>query len=195
MKVTSLKKNAKLFNYTKTVYTIIEKKQFPGLWKYKLDGYTDRWFPSPFLMNVDIQGMIPLGTEKHKGTINFNTTYDREAQIQSLHEGNRKQAVLTPEELDLQVLQIDKQKQKQALQENANLPDIPSLRRSNRTIKKIKASTAKKESMKIKVGQRFKHDDDKLIYRITAVGKNISGINYKQVSYDFNKPYVRKRIL
>ena len=139
--------------------------------------------------------MIPLGTEKHKNTISFNTTYDREAQLQFLHEGNSKQAELTPEELDLQVLQIDKQKQKQALQENANLPDILGLRKSNRTIKKIKASTAKKESIKIKVGQRFRHDDDKLIYRITAVGRNISAINYKQVSYDFNKPYVHKRMI
>ena len=139
--------------------------------------------------------MVPLGTEKHKGTINFNTTYDREAQIQSLHEGNKKQAMLTPEELDLQVLQIDKQKQKQALQENANLPDIPSLRRSNRTSQKNKTSTAKKPNMKIKVGQRFKHDDDNLIYRITAVQKNISAINYKQISYEFNKPYVHKRMI
>ena len=53
MKVTSLKKNAKLFNYTKKVYTIIEKKQFPGLWKYKLDYYRNRWFPAPFLLKVD----------------------------------------------------------------------------------------------------------------------------------------------
>jgi hypothetical protein len=97
LKVRSLKKNAKIFNYTKKVYTVIEKKNFNGLWKYKLDGYTDRWFPSPFLIKVDIHGMTPLGTEKHKNTISFNTTYDRYAQLQSLHEGNRKQAELTPE--------------------------------------------------------------------------------------------------
>ena len=112
-----MKKNAKLINYTKKVYTIIEKKQFPGLWKYKLDGYTDRWSPSPFLMKVDIRSMIPLGKEKHKGTINFNMAYDREAQLQSLHQENRTQAELTPEELDAQVLQIDKEKQKQAMEQ------------------------------------------------------------------------------
>ena len=42
--------------------------------------------------------MIPLGTIKHKGTINFNTTYDREGQLESLHKGNRTQVELTPEE-------------------------------------------------------------------------------------------------
>ena len=94
MKVTQLRKNTKIYNYTKKVYTVIEKKNFNGLWKCKLDGYTDRWFPSPFLMKVDIQGMIPLGTEKHKNTISFNTTYDREAQLHSLHEGNRNKQSL-----------------------------------------------------------------------------------------------------
>ena len=88
--------------------------------------------------------MIPLGFNIQNGAIHFNTTYDREAQLQSLHEKNRAQADLTPEELDLQVVQIDKQKQKQALQENTNLPDIPSLRKSNRTSKKVKASTTTK---------------------------------------------------
>ena len=146
MKVTLLKENAKICNYTKKVYTVIEKRNFNGLWKYKLDSYTDRWFPSPFLMKVDTRGMIPLGTDKHNGTINFNMTYDKEAQLQSLHEGNRKKAELTPEELYLQVLQIDKQKQKQALQENANLPDIPGLRKSNRTIKKLKLLQQRKKA-------------------------------------------------
>ena len=60
--------------------------------------------------------MIPLGTIKNKGTINFNTTYDREVQLESLHKGNRTQAELTPEELDLQVLKIDEQKKKKALE-------------------------------------------------------------------------------
>ena len=142
MKVTSLTKNAKLFNYTKKVYTIIEKKQFPGLWKYKLDG-RDRWFPAPFLMKVDTWGMIPLGSDIQKDAITFNTTYNREVQLQSLHEENGAEGDLTQEKLDLQVVQIDKQKQKQALQENTNLPDIPSLGKSSKTSQKVKASTAK----------------------------------------------------
>ena len=70
MKVTSLE-NTKLFNFTKKVYTIIENKQFSGLWKYKLDGYTDRWFPSPFLMKVDTPGIIPLGSDIQKSAIDL----------------------------------------------------------------------------------------------------------------------------
>lgn len=96
--------------------------------------------------------MIPLGFDIQKGTINFNTTYDRGAQLQSLHEGNRAQADLTPGELDLQVSKLDKQKQNQALQENSNLPDIPGLRKSNKTSKEIKASTAKEIKHKDKSG-------------------------------------------
>ena len=34
MKITSMKKRGALFNYTKKVYTVVEKLQFPGsLWK------------------------------------------------------------------------------------------------------------------------------------------------------------------
>ena len=83
------------------MYTTIEKTQFTGFWKYKLDHYRDRWFPAPFVMKVDTRGIIPLGSDIQKGAINFNTIYDREAQLQSLHEGNRAEADLTPEELDL----------------------------------------------------------------------------------------------
>ena len=68
-------------------------------------------------MKVDTRGMIPLGSGIQTGAINFNTTFDREAQPQSLYDGNRPQAELTPEELDLPVVQIEKQKQKQALQD------------------------------------------------------------------------------
>ena len=85
--------------------------------------------------------MIPLGSNIQKGAIHFNRTYDRELQLQSLHEGNITQADLTPDELDAQVLQIDKEKQKQALQENTNLPDIPRLEKSTRISQKVKAST------------------------------------------------------
>ena len=88
MKVTSLKKNAKLFNYTKNIFEVMEKKNSDGIWKCKLDGYTNRWFPLPFLMKVDTRGMVPLATDKHKNKVSFNTQYDQEAQIAAWHESN-----------------------------------------------------------------------------------------------------------
>ena len=61
MKLITLKKTGKLFNYTKKIYIVEEKQQFPdGLRKYKLNGYTNRWFPSPFFLSVGTWGMIAL---------------------------------------------------------------------------------------------------------------------------------------
>ena len=46
-----------------------EKKNFGGLWKYKLTESTNRWFPSPFVLKVDIKGMVPIGKDKHKNKV------------------------------------------------------------------------------------------------------------------------------
>ena len=214
-----MKKRGALFNYTKKVYTVVEKLQFPGdLWKYKLNGYTNRFFPSPVLLKVDLRGMVPLGTEKHKNDISFNTQYDREAQLKRLHANNRKQGLLSPEELDAQVLQIDKEKQKIASAQQSNLPDVP-IRRSKRiqksdkkvlpttaqkvpkTIQKAQSKTAQKVSKtmakgarKLVLGGRFTHDDDGLTYTIISINKRIGARNYKNIEYDFKRSYVKKRI-
>ena len=73
-----------------------------------MDGHTDRWFPSPFLFKVDTRGMVALGNNVQKADINFNTTFDMENHLAGLHAKTRAQAELTPEQLDAQVLQIDK---------------------------------------------------------------------------------------
>ena len=135
-------------------------------------------------MKVDTREMVPLGTDKHKGTINFNTTYDRDAQLQSLHEGNRKQAELTPEELDLQVLQIDEQKKNEALEQQSNLPAVP--------VRKSKQKTKKKKILVI--GSRFKHNDGKIYTIINIYTKKVAARAGK-LEYDFNKPYVKKHLL
>ena len=84
-----MRKTGKLFNYTKKIYIVEEKQQFPdGLFKYKLNGYTNRWFLSPFLLSVDTRGMVALGSNIQKGAINFNTTFDREAQLLNMQEAN-----------------------------------------------------------------------------------------------------------
>ena len=146
LKLTSLKKKGKLFNYTKRIYKVTQKKLF-DIWKYKLDGHTDRWFPSPFLLKVDTRGMVALGSNVQKGDINFNTTFDMENHLAGLHAKTRAQAELTPEQLDAQVLQIDKAKKKKAMAQASNLPSVP-VRRS----KRMKQKT-------IAVGSKFKHDD------------------------------------
>ena len=129
--------------------------------------------------------MIPLGTDKHKGTINFNTPYDREAQLQSLHEGNRKQAELTPEELDLQVLQIDEQKKKEALEQESNLPVVPVRRKSKRRRKKKKT---------LAIGSKFRNDDGKIYTIIKIYSKKVAAWSGR-VEYDFNKQYVKKQLI
>ena len=130
MKLTSMKKTGKLFNYTKKIYIVEEKQQFPdGLFKYKLNGCTDQWFSLPFLLSVDVRGMVALGSNIQKGTTKFNTTFDREAQLLNMQKANRKQAELTPEQLDAQVLQIDIEKKKAAAAQDSNLPPVPALKR------------------------------------------------------------------
>jgi hypothetical protein len=148
MKQTSLKKQGKLFNYTKKIYIVVEKKQFPdGMWKYKIDGYTSRCFPSAFLLKVDTRGMVALGSNIQKGIINFHTTFDREAHLQSLHANTQAQAQLTPAELDAQDQPIDEEKKKQAL---AQASDLPPVRRSKRQ--------KKTKQKQLAVGSKFKHD-------------------------------------
>jgi hypothetical protein len=139
MKQTRLRKTGKLFNYTEKIYIVEEKQQFPdGLYKYKLNGYTNRWFPSPFLLSVDTRDMVALGSNIQKGAINFNITFDREAQLLNMQEANRKQAELTPEQLDAQALQIDIEKKKAAAAQGSNLPPVPALKRSKRLKSKRK---------------------------------------------------------
>jgi hypothetical protein len=114
------------------------------VYKYKLIGYTNWWFPSPFLLSVDTRGMVALGSNIQKGTIQFNTTFDREAQLLNMQEANWKQAELTPEQLDAQVLQIDIEKKKAAAAQDSNLPPVPALKRSQRL--KLKKKTGKRKT-------------------------------------------------
>ena len=177
-----------------------EKQQFSdGLYKYKLNGYTNRWFPSPFLLSVDTQGMVALGSNIQKGTINFNTTFDREAQLLNMQEANWKQAELTPEQLDAQVLQINIEKKKAAAAQDSNLPPVPALKRSKRLkIKKktgkrktqnkaaaqdsppvpalkrsqrlkIKKKTGKRKTQKIQTGTKFLSPQDNLTYTVISI--------------------------
>jgi hypothetical protein len=172
-----------LFNYTRKIYKVLAKEQFSDdIWKYKLNGYSTRWFPSPFLLKVDTRGMVALGSNIQKGTINFNTTFDREAQLQALHHNNQTQADISQEQLDAQVLQIDKDKQKEAL---ATASDLPMVRRSKRN--KIKTK------IKLMVGQKFKHDNR--TYTIFKLYKNKVAARSGKLEYDFNRPHVAKHLI
>ena len=134
-------------------------------------------------MKVDTRGIVPLGTDKHKRTINFNATYDREAQLQSLHEGNRVQAELTPEELDAQVLQIDKDKQKEALEQESNLPVVPVRRKSKR----------KKKKKKLVIGSEFNYDGK--IFKVIKIYSKKVAARSNKLEYDFDKQYVKKNLI
>jgi hypothetical protein len=218
VKQTSLRKTGKLFNYTKNIYIVEEKQQFSnGLFKYEINGYTNQWFPSPFLLSVDTRGMVALGSNIQKGTINFNTTFDREAQLLNMQEANRKQAELTPEQLDAQVLQIDNEKKKAAAAQDSNLPSVP-LKRSKRlksTTKtqnkaaaqdslvplkrsqrlKLKKKTGERKKHKIKIGNKFLSPQDNLTYTVISVSKKVIGGRNKSQEYDFNRQFVQKNII
>ena len=181
LKLTSLKKKGKLFNYTKNIYKVTQKKLF-DIWKYKLNGHTDRWFPSPFLLKVDTRGMVALGSNVQKEDINFNTTFDMENHLAGLHAKTRAQAELTPEQLDAQMLQIDKAKKKKAMAQASNLPSVPV-----RWSKRMKRKT-------IAVGSKFKHDDGET-YTIFKIYKRKVAARRGKLEYDFNKPHVKKRLL
>ena len=147
-----------------------------------MNGHTDRWFPSPFLLKVDTRGMVALGSNVQKGDINFNTTFDMENHLAGLHAKTRAQAELTPEQLDAQVLQVDKAKKKKAMAQASNLPSVP-VRRS----KRMKQKT-------IAVGSKFKHDDGET-YTIFKIYKRKVAARRGKLEYDFNKPHVKKRLL
>ena len=137
-------------------------------------------------MKVDTRGMIPLGTDKHKGDIDFNTTFDREVQLQYLHKGNRSQAELTPEELDFQALHTDEQKKKEALEKTSILPVVPVRRKSKRK--------KKKKIKKLAIGLKFRHDDGNIYKIIKIYSKKVAARSGK-VGHEFNIPYVQKQLI